>query len=75
MQIGLPEGSILFNPTSLAKGDRRIARTFIASPSEMREMLQVTIESDLRHCVEQRPMQDANQTDRLRLGSREIAVS
>ncbi|KAK4090584.1 hypothetical protein PCL_08469 [Purpureocillium lilacinum] len=60
VQVGLPEGPIPFMPSGMNGARRTVAGTYIGSPSEMREMLQVALEKNIKPWVEQRPMKDAN---------------
>ncbi|KAJ6441342.1 NADP-dependent alcohol dehydrogenase [Purpureocillium lavendulum] len=60
VQVGLPEGPILFRPSGLGLTRSRVAGTYIGSPSEIREMLQVAVEKGVKPWVQQRPMKDAN---------------
>ena len=61
VQIGLPEGDVPFRLSSLGGARRRIAGSFIGSPSEIREMLQLAVDKNVTPWVETRPMSDANQ--------------
>ncbi|EEY19043.1 NADP-dependent alcohol dehydrogenase [Verticillium alfalfae VaMs.102] len=61
VQIGLPEGELPFRPGVLTGARRRIAGSGIGSPSEIREMLQLAVDKDVKPWVEKRPMSDANQ--------------
>lgn len=61
VQIGLPEGDLPFRPSSLTGARRRIAGSFIGSPSEIREMLQLAVDKRIHPWVEKRPMSEANQ--------------
>ena len=62
VQIGLPEGPSPFYPLVLGRARRRVAGAFLGSPSEMREMLDLAVEKNVKPWVEQRPMRDANET-------------
>ncbi|EGY18799.1 uncharacterized protein VDAG_08959 [Verticillium dahliae VdLs.17] len=61
VQVGLPEGELPFRPGVLTGARRRIAGSGIGSPSEIREMLQLAVDKDVKPWVEERPMSDANQ--------------
>ncbi|KIV93902.1 hypothetical protein PV10_05078 [Exophiala mesophila] len=61
VQIGLPEGELPFRASSLTGARRRVAGSFIGSPREIREMLQLAVDKDIKPWVETRPMSEANQ--------------
>lgn len=61
MQIGLPEGELPFRPSNLTVARRRVAGSFIGSPSEIREMLKLAADQKIKPWVQVRPMSDANQ--------------
>lgn len=61
VQIGLPEGDLPFRPSSLNGARRTLAGSFIGSPAEIEEMLQLAADQKIKPWVEQRPMSEANQ--------------
>lgn len=61
VQVGAPEQPINFSPFPLIFGRRRIGGSAIASPKEIAEMFQFTVDKDVHPWVEQRPMSEANQ--------------
>ncbi|KAM0718350.1 hypothetical protein Q7P37_005419 [Cladosporium fusiforme] len=60
VQVGLPEGKIPFRISALGGARYKIAGTYIAAPSELREMLRVAVANGIKPWIEQRPMADAN---------------
>lgn len=61
VQVGLPEEEIPFRPGPLVGGRRRLAGSAIGSPSEIREMLQLAADKQVKPWVQTRPMSEANQ--------------
>ncbi|KAF5712264.1 NADP-dependent alcohol dehydrogenase 6 [Fusarium mundagurra] len=61
VQVGLPEGQLPFRPGSLTGARRRIAGSNIGSPAEIKEMLQLVADKNVKPWVEMRPMSEANQ--------------
>jgi D-arabinose 1-dehydrogenase-like Zn-dependent alcohol dehydrogenase len=52
--LEFPAGALIMNGAKLAG-------SFIASPGDLREMLELAAEKQLKPWVEERPMKDANQ--------------
>lgn len=61
VQIGLPEGELPFRASNLTGARRRVAGSYIGSPYEIREMLQLAVDKQIEPWVEERPMSEANQ--------------
>lgn len=60
-QLGAPEEPLPFNPGTLIFGKKRIAGSVVATPDEIRSMLQLAAEKQIKPWVEVRPMAEANQ--------------
>ncbi|CAG9961938.1 unnamed protein product [Clonostachys byssicola] len=61
VQLGLPEEGLHLMASSLTKTRARLAGSIIGSPSEIREMLQLAADKEIKPWVELRPMEEANQ--------------
>ncbi|QUC21322.1 uncharacterized protein UV8b_05565 [Ustilaginoidea virens] len=61
VQVGVFKKPMQVGSLNLAMGRRRIAGSIIGSPSEIREMLQLVVDKNIKPWVEKRPMKDANQ--------------
>lgn len=61
VQVGLPEAPIPLRFGSLVGARRRIAGSGIGSPAEIREMLQLAADKQVKPWVQTRPMSEANQ--------------
>ncbi|KAL1835058.1 hypothetical protein VTK73DRAFT_6354 [Phialemonium thermophilum] len=63
VQLGNPDDGPLTVPQHLLIMQRlRIAGSVIGSPKEIRDMLQLVVDKNVRPWIEQRPMSEANQT-------------
>jgi D-arabinose 1-dehydrogenase-like Zn-dependent alcohol dehydrogenase len=63
VQIGAPEdGALQIAAHSLISHRINIGGSLIGSPSELREMLQLAAEKGVHPWINERPMNDANQT-------------
>lgn len=61
VQVGAPDdGELSVHPFSLILTNRQIAGSGIGSPKEVREMLELAVEKNIRPWIEERPMSDAN---------------
>ena len=61
-QVGAPEDGKLEIPAfALIPGRKKLAGSCIGSPDEIREMLTLAAEKNVKPWVEERPMKDANQ--------------
>lgn len=62
IQLGVPEDGALEIPASLliSKG-LKLGGSFIGSPSEIREMLELAVAKGVKPWIQERPMTDANQ--------------
>ncbi|KAH6885363.1 zinc-binding dehydrogenase [Thelonectria olida] len=63
IQVGAPDGGNLppVNAFNLLGGGVKIGGSGIGSPDEIREMLELVVEKNVKPWVEKRPLQDANQ--------------
>lgn len=61
VQVGAPEKAIPINIFSLLPIRGKLTSTQTASPDEMREMLQLAADKELKSWVEERPMREANE--------------
>ncbi|RCI16972.1 hypothetical protein L249_3213 [Ophiocordyceps polyrhachis-furcata BCC 54312] len=62
VQVGIPDGPVSLRVNAIATCRRRLAGSFIGSPSEIREMFQLAADKKVKPWVETRSMKDANQT-------------
>jgi D-arabinose 1-dehydrogenase-like Zn-dependent alcohol dehydrogenase len=62
VQVGNPDDGVFeVPPPSLIIGRKKLAGSMIGAPGEIREMLQLAAEKNVKPWVEERPMKDANQ--------------
>lgn len=62
IQLGLPEDGHLTLPTAiLIMRGIKLGGSLIGSPSDLREMLQLAADKQVKPWIEERPMKDANQ--------------
>lgn len=62
VQVGNPDDGVFEVPApSLIIGRKTLAGSMIGAPGEIREMLQLAAEKNVKPWVEERPMRDANQ--------------
>ncbi|RFU82194.1 alcohol dehydrogenase superfamily, zinc-type [Trichoderma arundinaceum] len=61
VQVGAPEAPISLKPFSLIYGRKNVTGSGIGSPDEIRDMLQLAADKQIKPWVEKRPMRDANQ--------------
>ncbi|EEA18807.1 hypothetical protein TMatcc_010649 [Talaromyces marneffei ATCC 18224] len=62
IQLGIPEdGSLAIPARALIMRGAKLGGSLIGSPSDLREMLQLAADKQLKPWVEERPMKDANQ--------------
>ena len=61
VQVGAPESNLSLNAFALIPQRRRLAGSIIGSPKEIREMLQLAADKQIKPWVQQRPMKEANQ--------------
>jgi D-arabinose 1-dehydrogenase-like Zn-dependent alcohol dehydrogenase len=61
VQVGVPEAPISLKPFSLIFGRKNVTGSGIGSPDEIRDMLQLAADKQIKPWVEKRPMSDANQ--------------
>jgi len=62
IQVGNPDGGVFQVPAFGLIGARaRVAGSMIASPSEIREMLELAADKHVHPLVEERAMKDANE--------------
>jgi len=63
IQVGAPEDSLAgINCFALIGKGIKMGGSMIGSPSEIREMLDVTVKKGVKPWIQERPMKDANQT-------------
>ena len=63
IQVGAPDGGNLppLNAFTIIAGQCKVGGSLIGSPSEIREMLELAVEKNVKPWVQTRPMSDANQ--------------
>lgn len=61
VQVGVPEAPIPLKPFSVIGGRKNVTGSAIGSPDEIRDMLQLAADKQIKPWVEKRPMTDANQ--------------
>ncbi|KAH0847973.1 hypothetical protein AYO21_03659 [Fonsecaea monophora] len=62
VQVGNPDDGVFEVPaTGIIIGRKKLAGSMIGAPGEIREMLQLAAEKNVKPWVEERPMKDANQ--------------
>nr|WNZ75774.1 hypothetical protein [Trichoderma harzianum] len=61
VQVGAPENPVPLRPFALIAGRKNLTGSGIGSPGEIREMMQLAADKQIKPWVELRPMSDANQ--------------
>lgn len=61
VQVGVPEAPISLRPYYLIAGRKNVTGSGIGSPAEIRDMLQLAADKQIKPWVEKRPMKEANQ--------------
>jgi D-arabinose 1-dehydrogenase-like Zn-dependent alcohol dehydrogenase len=62
VQVGAPEdGQFPVKAFNLIQGRKRLGGSMIGSPSDIREMLQLAADKNIRPWIQERSMKDANQ--------------
>ncbi|ORY60931.1 zinc-binding dehydrogenase [Pseudomassariella vexata] len=62
IQVGAPDGGLLpaINAFILIGNGIKVGGSFIGTPQEIQEMLQLAVDKNVRPWIQERPMQDAN---------------